>query len=281
MPDRKRRLKILMLHMILLPTLIYTLYFFSLAPKSWTGVDEEVVGKIAKEHGREAKKPLINTDQGDLLLFVFLLAGVVSGFVAGYYWRTLVGENKKVPKGKDRGQLMEYEEIVAFHGHKCPGLAIGYRMALAAMATLGVVRSYDEELVAIVENDACGVDALQMLTGCTFGKGNLIFRDYGKPVFTVYSRTSGKGVRVLFRDAAVPPELAGDREGRINFLLAAADEEILEISSVPFAEPKRARIFQTVSCEQCGESVMETRLRDVHGKNVCIPCAEAKSGQAS
>lgn len=96
MPARKHRIKILMLHMILLPTLIYTLSFFSLAPKSWVGVDESVVEKVAKEHGREARTPLINTDQGDLLLFVFLLAGVIGGFAGGYCWRMLVSE-KKVP----------------------------------------------------------------------------------------------------------------------------------------------------------------------------------------
>lgn len=62
----------------------------------WSGVDESVVEKFAKEHGREAREPLINTDQGDLLLFVFLLAGVVGGFAAGYYWRLLMVE--KAPK---------------------------------------------------------------------------------------------------------------------------------------------------------------------------------------
>jgi len=57
--------------------------------EKWSGVDESVIGKYAKEHGRETREPFINTDQGDLLLFVFLLAGVVGGFAAGYYWRTL------------------------------------------------------------------------------------------------------------------------------------------------------------------------------------------------
>jgi hypothetical protein len=55
----------------------------------WPGVDEAVVEKVAKEHGREAGRTLINTDQGDLLLFAFLAAGSVGGFVAGYYWRRL------------------------------------------------------------------------------------------------------------------------------------------------------------------------------------------------
>jgi hypothetical protein len=66
----------------------------------WAGVDEKVVKKFAEEQGRKAWEPFINTDQGDLLLFVFLAAGAIGGFVAGYYWRILIVEkssgNKKV-----------------------------------------------------------------------------------------------------------------------------------------------------------------------------------------
>lgn len=67
---------------------------FVTASDKWPGVDESVVEKFAKEHGREAREPFINTDQGDLLLFVFLLAGTAGGFIAGYYWKELT-ENKK------------------------------------------------------------------------------------------------------------------------------------------------------------------------------------------
>jgi cobalt/nickel transport protein len=94
MPERKRRLKILLLNAILLLTVMFAFYFFTLGPKPWTGVDEAVVEKVAREHGRETKPPLINTDQGDLLLFVFLLAGATGGFAAGYFWRMLTEKRK-------------------------------------------------------------------------------------------------------------------------------------------------------------------------------------------
>lgn len=79
----------------LLFVLTLTILSFSLQPSAfssqkWPGVDEAVVEKIAKEYGREAKEPIINTDQGDLLLFLFLLAGSIGGFVGGYYWRMLL-----------------------------------------------------------------------------------------------------------------------------------------------------------------------------------------------
>lgn len=95
MKERKRWPRIILLHILLIPTLIYSLSFISLAPKSWTGVDEAVVEKIAKEHGRASVDPLINTDKGDILLFVFLIAGAVGGFAGGYFWRMLVSEKKK------------------------------------------------------------------------------------------------------------------------------------------------------------------------------------------
>jgi len=56
---------------------------------SWSGVDETVIEKFAEKAGRPAWKPFINTDQGDLLLFVFLLAGAAGGFAAGYWFRVL------------------------------------------------------------------------------------------------------------------------------------------------------------------------------------------------
>lgn len=59
------------------------------AAAGWDGVDKMVVEKFAHEAGRPAHEPLINTDRGDLLLFVFLVAGAVGGFVAGYCFRAM------------------------------------------------------------------------------------------------------------------------------------------------------------------------------------------------
>ncbi len=61
----------------------------------WPGIDETVVEKYAKDLGREARDPFINTDQGDLLLFLFALAGGIGGFVMGYYWHKVFVVGKK------------------------------------------------------------------------------------------------------------------------------------------------------------------------------------------
>jgi cobalt/nickel transport system permease protein len=81
---------------VLLSLSFWTISMFSRANVNtegkWTGVDETVIEKYAAAAGREPVEPLINTDQGDLLLFVFALAGAAGGFVAGYCWRMLVHE---------------------------------------------------------------------------------------------------------------------------------------------------------------------------------------------
>jgi len=72
------------------------------AAEKWPGVDEAVVNKIAREQGRPERAALIPAAEGDLQLFMFLLAGVVGGFVAGYYWRVLLeGKKKVVEPGKN------------------------------------------------------------------------------------------------------------------------------------------------------------------------------------
>ncbi|GAB4435235.1 MAG: hypothetical protein OHK0040_06380 [bacterium] len=60
----------------------------------WLGVDEAVVEKYAKKFGVEPREPYINTDQGDLLLFIFTLAGATGGFVMGYNFRKIFKEKK-------------------------------------------------------------------------------------------------------------------------------------------------------------------------------------------
>ena len=67
----------------------------------WAGADETVVEKFAEEAGRPPRDPLINTDKGDLLLFVFLLAGAIGGFVMGYYFRDLFKADQKCQEGQE------------------------------------------------------------------------------------------------------------------------------------------------------------------------------------
>ena len=96
-------------------------------------------------------------------------------------------------------QFQTYHDAVAFHGHSCPGLALGYRAARHALSVLHAERSEDEDLVAVVENDACGIDAVQAIAGCSVGKGNLILKDLGKHAYTFINRRTGSAIRIVQR----------------------------------------------------------------------------------
>ena len=96
--------------------------------------------------------------------------------------------------------MTNWEKCVAFHGHACGGLTIGYKAACYAAELLELDFSGDEQLVCIAENDACGIDAIQALLGCSVGKGNLLFHMRGKQAFSFYNRTTGKSVRLVLRD---------------------------------------------------------------------------------
>lgn len=59
--------------------------------------------------------------------------------------------------------MTDWEKCVAFHGHACGGLTIGYKAAQYAIKLLELTFSEDEQVVCISENDACGVDAIQVM----------------------------------------------------------------------------------------------------------------------
>jgi formylmethanofuran dehydrogenase subunit E len=161
-----------------------------------------------------------------------------------------------------------WEKAVAFHGHECPGLAIGVRASLIALEKLGVGVSKDEELVCVTENDACGVDGVQVLTGCTFGKGNLIYRGTGKQAFSFFERKSGKKLRLVLK----PSDGQMTRPERQKYILSAPEEDVFAFSEPKYELPDTARLFTTVVCESCGEGAPEHKMRLQDGKRVCLDC---------
>ena len=163
------------------------------------------------------------------------------------------------------------EKTIDFHGHNCPGLTIGIRAAELARLKLDIADAADP--LCVTETDMCGVAAIQFLTNCTFGKGNLIHKDYGKSAFTFFNRDTGKGFRAVFQDPAAVDE--PDKNARIRQLLDAdlADLFLLEPVHAPPVRP--ARILQSIECAQCREMTMESRIRLFDGKQLCFPCFQA------
>lgn len=189
----------------------------------------------------------------------------------------------------------EVEGTVRFHGHFCPGIAIGIRAAQVALREIGP-HSMDEEVVAIVETDMCAVDAVQYLTGCTFGKGNFFYLDYGKNAYTFIRRSDGKAIRILGRPGAfgsnperealmaridsgkATPEdqqrFGEMQRERAWEILEAPEDELFDVQLVSPVIPGHARLRASAQCDVCGETMMETRSRHIGGQLVCIPCFE-------
>jgi formylmethanofuran dehydrogenase subunit E len=161
-----------------------------------------------------------------------------------------------------------FEKSAEFHGHKCPGLAIGVRAAVEAQKLLAIGHSADEEIVCVTENDACGIDGIQVLLGCSAGKGNLIFRIRGKQAYSFYNRGSGEAVRLVLKTL---PQMAS-REEKQNYILEAPLDQVFEIKKPGYPLPEEARLFPSVECELCGESTAEPYIRLENGKKVCLDC---------
>jgi formylmethanofuran dehydrogenase subunit E len=184
------------------------------------------------------------------------------------------------------------------HGHFCPFSAIGVKASVRAVKELGISSTGMEEVIAIVETNSCFSDGVQFVTGCSFGNNALIYRDYGKTAFTLAKR-NGEALRVsvkadsrfleerepqtfeLFQKVVVKRQGTEADRRRLDELWRQAsfkmldipDDELFDVNRVTVDVPAYSRIFASVKCSLCGESVMEPRSRIRDGKPVCIPCS--------
>ena len=174
-----------------------------------------------------------------------------------------------------------WEKCASFHGHECGGLTIGYKASLYAIKLLGLEAekekagkgcfSADEELVCICENDACGVDAIQVILGCSIGKGNLLCHMTGKQAFSFYSRKTGKAVRLALKPR---PEGMTKAES-FQYYQASQPEEMFEVKEAKLTLPEPARIFKSIPCSRCGESTAEHMIHLQGDEMLCPDCYQA------
>ena len=190
--------------------------------------------------------------------------------------------------------MKSFADAVAFHGHSCGGLAMGYKLAEYVTELLDLSFSEDEEVVCITETDSCTVDAIQVLLGCTAGKGNLFVNKWGKTAFSFYNRKTGKSVRLVAIPDAVPkkPEMAELRkvvfsgkateaeharydelsDEHVAEVLATPAEKLFEVKETTELLPMKARMYDNVICSVCGVQTAVGLCGVIDGKYVCIPC---------
>jgi hypothetical protein len=54
--------------------------------------------------------------------------------------------------------------------------------------------------------------------------------------------------------------------------LPGAWNSILSMTQTSIPEPEPAKIRKSMTCALCSESVMESRIQQLHEKSACIPC---------
>ncbi len=163
-----------------------------------------------------------------------------------------------------------WEACAAFHGHECGGLTIGYKASLYAIELLGLQYSTDEQVVCISENDACGVDAIQVMLGCSIGKGNLLFHMRGKQAYSFYNRETGKSVRLVLK----PKPEGMTKEESFLYYQACRPEDMFEVKPAVIRLPERARLFSSFACDCCGEITGANWIRLAGERKLCLDCYE-------
>ena len=167
--------------------------------------------------------------------------------------------------------MSSWEKCVAFHGHSCGGLRIGFRAAELAMDLLNVGFSDNEQVVCISENDACGVDAIQVMLGCSIGKGNLLFHMTGKQAFSFYNRATGESVRLVLK-----PKPAGmTPEESKQYYHDHSCRDLFWVKETKIPLPTAAKIFDSYDCECCGEKTGANWIRIAGGRKLCLDCYES------
>lgn len=172
-----------------------------------------------------------------------------------------------------------WNKCVEFHGHECGGLTIGYKASLYAIELLGLKTSKneigcyisdDEQIVCISENDACGVDAIQVMLGCSIGKGNLLFHMSGKQAYSIYDRNTNNSIRLVLKPAPV----GMTRENSFDYYQACEFEDMFYVKETTIKLPEKARFFTSIQCTSCGEKTSENKIH-IHGEErLCIDCYE-------
>lgn len=188
----------------------------------------------------------------------------------------------------------EFGAVVAFHGCYCLDIAMGYRVSKALLREMGDDMGNMKDVYAYVGAPTCAVDAIQQMTGCTFGKRNLVFTNTGKSVFVMQNARTGKAVRAYChywddfdharlreqRQAAHAPTATPEQkaafsallDGQVQSILVAPETTLFTLARVALETPLRSSKYVSEACVVCGEFAKADLLQDRDGKKLCAEC---------
>ena len=131
--------------------------------------------------------------------------------------------------------------------------------------------SADEQVVCIAENDACGVDGIQVMLGCSIGKGNLLFHMRGKQAFSFYNRKTGASVRLVLK----PKPEGMTKAESFAYYQGCKPEEMFDVKETTIQLPEKARLFDSYVCDCCGETTGANWIRLAGDKKLCLDCYDS------
>jgi formylmethanofuran dehydrogenase subunit E len=187
------------------------------------------------------------------------------------------------------------QKALNFHGHKCVGLVLGTRIAIAGLEKLEINDPANaRDLIVYVEIDRCLADAIQATTGCTIGHRKLKHVDYGKFAATFVDTSKNKAVRVSAREEArqlvnkySQTQTASDdshstsekeeMDQMIEAYSKMPDSELLNIREVSVTVPRLdlpGKPQRKEICSVCGEHIFDGREVTVKGSVMCRSCAK-------
>ncbi len=169
------------------------------------------------------------------------------------------------------------------HGHLCPRQVLGARMGLLAGRVLGVpLRHKGKKLLTFVETDGCFADGIAAATGCTLGHRTMRLIDVGRVAATFVDVKTEQAIRIApsldSREAAT--DLCTDSRSRWHAYLEAyqilPDEVLFKVQSIALnfsTQQVLSRHGWRVTCDECGEEIINEREVVRNGQTLCKVCA--------
>lgn len=127
-----------------------------------------------------------------------------------------------------------YEKASEFHGHGGLFMAAGLRMGIRALKILNAPGWFDLKCIVRLRwspPDSCVIDGLQVSTGCTMGKHNILVEE-SEGISAVFESGENKKLIVLRDNILIRMRDCLDNKEEFNRVLEllskAPDEELFE-----------------------------------------------------
>ena len=126
--------------------------------------------------------------------------------------------------GDHMGLQEAWNTAVAFHGCRCPALAIGTRATAYIMEQFELGATGPYNVVCTAESFSCAIDAIQAVLGCTIGNGKLRVQSKRRMAFRFCDTDTDRSIHLALR-----PWLR-DRPGLTEKLLNMPIEKLFQVT---------------------------------------------------